>query len=266
MSAPAKTDVWMPLYVADYLADTTRLTTIQHGAYLLLIMDYWRNGALPDDDSILAQITKMQPDAWSIARASLERFFSIEQGCWVHLRIEQEKQKAGENSQKAHDRAVKAAQARWENVNSSSNATSNASSNAQAMLDQCPSPSPSPSPLTTTTPTPSQGKASASAILASLGVDPAVSADWVQLRKTKKAAITKTAIEGMKREADKAGISLNDAMRICCERGWAGFNASWDWKPAGKKFSTKAEQIEAFNAQVANEFLGGVVEGEVLNG
>ncbi len=61
----------MPLYIGDYLADTSRLTTEQHGAYLLLLMDYWRSGRLPDNDQVLAQITKLSPDAWSNARAIL---------------------------------------------------------------------------------------------------------------------------------------------------------------------------------------------------
>jgi hypothetical protein len=58
----------MPLYVGDYLADTGRLTTEQPGAYLLLILDYWRNGALPDD-SILATICGLSATAWSMHSA-----------------------------------------------------------------------------------------------------------------------------------------------------------------------------------------------------
>jgi uncharacterized protein YdaU (DUF1376 family) len=158
----SKTDVWMPLYIADYLADTNRLTTLQHGAYMLLIMDYWRNGVLPDDDSILAQITKMTPDAWSITRASLVKFFSIINGNWVHGRIDAEIEKASVNSQKAHDRAVKAAAARWDKENASSNASGNAPSIVQGLpeivLEECPSPSPSPSPTESTTTTADKSK------------------------------------------------------------------------------------------------------------
>lgn len=134
-----KTDIWMPLYIGDYLADTARLTTEQHGAYLLLLMDYWRSGRLPDNDQVLAQICKLSPDAWCNAKAMLEPFFSIEDGFWVHHRVEKEMSDAKVNKQKNHVRAVKAAKVRWEN------AKSNATSNSEAMLEPCPSPSPSPS-------------------------------------------------------------------------------------------------------------------------
>lgn len=134
----------MPLYIGDYLADTARLTTEQHGAYLLLLMDYWRSGKLPDNDQILAQICKLSPDAWSNAKAMLMQYFSIEQGYWVHKRVEQEMLDAVENKDKKHERAVKAADARWKK------ARENATSNANAMLEECPSPSPSPSPVLNT--------------------------------------------------------------------------------------------------------------------
>lgn len=90
----SKPDTWMPLYIGDYLQDTTRLSTEQHGAYLLLIMDYWTNGPLPDDDAALAQVTRCRPAAWKKLRPEIARLFQIADGEWRHKRIDEELDKA----------------------------------------------------------------------------------------------------------------------------------------------------------------------------
>jgi hypothetical protein len=67
----------------------------------------------------------------------------------------------------------------------------------------------------------------AHARLVSLGADAKIACDWLTLRNGKRATTTKTAIAGIQREAAKAGITLTDALRTCCERSWVGFRASW---------------------------------------
>jgi hypothetical protein len=51
--------------------------------------------------------------------------------------------------------------------------------------------------------------------------------DWISLRKAKRAAVTQTALDGIEREALKAGVSLQTALETCCARGWTGFKADW---------------------------------------
>lgn len=83
-----------------------------------------------------------------------------------------------------------------------------------------------------------------SALLA-LGVDAQVAADWLAVRKAKRAALTQTALDGMVDEAHKAGISVAEAVRICAARGWQGFRASWDWRddrPQGRTFDHRSGQ------------------------
>jgi uncharacterized protein YdaU (DUF1376 family) len=88
-------DSFMPLWIGDYLADTTHLSTAEHGAYLLLIMAYWRAGkALPTSDTQLSRITKMSPEEWKVARKSVLLFFKRTQDGYFHARIEKELSKA----------------------------------------------------------------------------------------------------------------------------------------------------------------------------
>lgn len=51
--------------------------------------------------------------------------------------------------------------------------------------------------------------------------------DFSLLRNKLKAPLTQTALNAIRKEAEKAGISLEDALSTCCMRGWRGFKASW---------------------------------------
>jgi hypothetical protein len=63
--------------------------------------------------------------------------------------------------------------------------------------------------------------------------------DWLALRKAKKAPVTETVVNSARKEAEKAGISLNAFLTIWCARGSQGLQADW-LKPAER--TTYAQQ------------------------
>jgi uncharacterized protein YdaU (DUF1376 family) len=81
---------WMPLYIGDYLKDTGHLTTLQHGAYLLLIMHYWQHGGLPADDAAKARICRLTGKQWE---SNCLAFASLFHSDWSHKRIDGELEK-----------------------------------------------------------------------------------------------------------------------------------------------------------------------------
>lgn len=104
----------MPLYIADYLKDTTHLGALESGAYLHLIMDYWANGKLPDDDKKLARIAKMTDREWKIAKDTLQAFFH---DGWKHKRIDAEIAETSRIAQSNAGKARDAANKRWSKHN-----------------------------------------------------------------------------------------------------------------------------------------------------
>ena len=79
-------------------------------------------------------------------------------------------------------------------------------------------------------PTPSSSSSSSSSNIKTItpdGVSDVIFKDYMEVRKAKKAKWTETALKGLVRESEKAKITLQEAMQICCERGWVGFKAEW---------------------------------------
>nr|DAO68905.1 MAG TPA: helix-turn-helix domain protein [Caudoviricetes sp.] len=66
------------------------------------------------------------------------------------------------------------------------------------------------------------------AALENMGVETQLAKDWLQTRKEKRAgSLTQTVITALQREAEKAGLTVPQAVQVAAERGWARFHASY---------------------------------------
>jgi len=245
----SKVDSWMPVYVADYLADTQHLTTAEHGAYLLLLLHAWRSGGkLPVDTERLRTITKMQPAAWRASWPTLKAFFDNSGSAFTQKRLSKELGKAANMNVQRSEAGKASAAARWGNKgdNGNGNENGNAKGNetvtgviTNAPRKNTPSQSSLQTSLQSSVPPPSPSPAQNTTARKRAAIRPANVAenvwnDFLQIRNAKHAPLNETALKGIVREAGKAGMSLEAALTMACERGWQGFESSWV-KPNGKQ-------------------------------
>lgn len=93
---------YMAFYPADYLADTTHLSTLEHGAYCLLIFNQWQTGKpLSKEDGRLAKIVKLSVDEWQAIKNTIIELFQDTPEGYVHKRVMRERERVGEKSEKA---------------------------------------------------------------------------------------------------------------------------------------------------------------------
>lgn len=259
---------YIQLYPADYLADTAHLNAAQHGAYLLLIMNYWQTGApLKDSNVRLANVARMSKDEWIETREMLEEFFEIKDGEWIHHRIERDLSGVYSKSKNASLAGKASAEARrikrltnvatnvQRNVNHTDTDTDTDTDTKTEKDQKHLSPASQDDGLPEGKVKKESGVISAKQLV-SEGCDPQHAKDWLAVRKTKKAPLTLTAWNGVKAEAEKAGMTPAQAVAMAAESGWQGFKASWANKPesiGGGQFMTKQERIEAANQQVLLE-------------
>jgi len=95
------------------------------------------------------------------------------------------------------------------------------------------------------------------------GVSQQVWDSFVKQRKTKKAQVTDLVINGIKKEADKAGWTMDMALNEIVVRNWVSFKAEWVAKPENKAdqvFTTVPSRFERDPAliEVENKLKQGV--------
>lgn len=95
----------LPFWTDAYLADTTHLTTEQHGAYCLLLFKMWRQPDcdLPDDPKLMAKLAGITSAKWPGVWSVLKVFFLIgPNGRWTQKRLMKEREYVNKRAGKAY--------------------------------------------------------------------------------------------------------------------------------------------------------------------
>lgn len=223
-------------HLGDYSSATAHLTWDEDMAYRRLIDAYYQKEApLPDDVRQVYRLARAQTDEHRQAIDTvLAEFFERTDEGWRHFRCDAEIQAISGKREKASQ----SARARWSKAKAlptQCEGNANASDNAcERMENECEGNAPNPNPnpnqdQKTTPPTEKQerSKTLKATDLINLGVNEQHAKDWLAIRKTKRAPLTQTAMDGILREVEAAGITLAEAVQISAERGWQGFKAEW---------------------------------------
>jgi uncharacterized protein YdaU (DUF1376 family) len=110
-------NLYIPFHPGDYLTDTAHLSAAEHGAYLLLILNYWQRGEpLPADDRKLRGIARMTAAEWQESRKTVLEFFTERDGLLHHKRIDEELANARDKSSKAKASAEQSVNVRRANA------------------------------------------------------------------------------------------------------------------------------------------------------
>lgn len=141
MSADERVDIYMPLYVRDFLTATIGWTASERGHYLTLLMLQWDRDGLPADIDALGRLSPGVAEVWGV----LQDKFPLEpDGQRRNARLEEHRGRAVELRRKRSEAGKAAAAARLCSSNRSSNVEQKLS-NRSSIVNHPPSPSPSPS-------------------------------------------------------------------------------------------------------------------------
>ena len=92
-------------------------------------------------------------------------------------------------------------------------------------------------------------------------IAPILLSEWLIARKKK--PVTELVFKAVEREAKLAGISVEEAIIICCERGWISFKA--EWIKSDKRNQPNAAAVSIFKDANIKHLQTGNIELEVYH-
>ena len=75
------------------------------------------------------------------------------------------------------------------------------------------------------------------------GADEKLADDWMKVRKELKATNTETALDSFLNEVKKSGHTINEVLKVCIEKSWKGFKASWKVEWDNKQPAADSNEI-----------------------
>ena len=203
--------------IADWHLATSHLALEEEAVYFKLINFYY-DTELPIPKETQAVIRRLRLIGnIAIVKQILQEFFVLEDDGWHHQRCDSEIAKY--HSKAEVNREVGKLGGRPKKINDLDNPTITemvSENNPQVTLTT------NHKPLTI-----NQEPLTNINTITPEGVSKEVFNDFVKLRKGLKAPVTETAIKGLAREGQKANMSLEQVMVLCCQNGWRGFKAEW---------------------------------------
>jgi uncharacterized protein YdaU (DUF1376 family) len=110
VAAETRVDVYLPLYVRDFLTSTIGWTAEERGHYLTLLMIQWDRGCLPADLADLERLSSGVGKCWNVLS---EKFPACEGGTRRNAKLEEHRCRCVEIREKRSQAAKSAASGRW---------------------------------------------------------------------------------------------------------------------------------------------------------
>jgi uncharacterized protein YdaU (DUF1376 family) len=199
--------------IGDYNSHTMHLSEIEDLTYRRLLDWYYlHESSIPLDLNEVSRQIRMRSHSDCIATV-LQEFFERTPDGWIHHRANKEIEKVGDKSQKASA----SAKARWSKPKDANALRTQSEGNATQDTVH----------ITQDT----EHKKRATVVACPPDVSQQIWNDWVALRKSKKAPITQTVLNGAIAEAKILGWPLEKFLAEWCSRGSQGLKAEWIVKP-----------------------------------